>query len=782
MGTEARARLSLVGLLVLTLFTFAQVFERSDYAGPSLLAIGIATAVAVLARRFGLSSLMATGASIALMLVYLILVFAPGHTYYGLPTLPALDRLWSAISRGLEFSRTDFAPVPMRTGYVILIVAGMWLAATFAEMAAFRWKRPLLATLLPITMFCVVMVVGTQEAASFSISLFLAVLLTFWALEAGHRLRSWGRAISAWSHRGTEPIEAPAVTGSLARRMGAATIAVAILSPLVLPAFGDGLVAWRTQVGEGPGGSGPGGRGSGEISELVSIAPRLIRQSEEVFFTVEADTPAYWRLSSLADFDGEDWQPLRGGPLDEDYPLVPAPDIRTQSIQQRFDLTGLQGNGLPAASQADAFEVDFRTSEPRFSEDRLLIDREGALRLLDAFEDQPQNVRGLSYDIVSSAPVVSYQELRASSPATPGPEYVEVPSDLSEDVKNLVRGWVVGAPTPLDKLIAIQDQLRSFQYSTDVEALASTDYLTQFLLETRAGYCQQFATAFAILARFQGFATRVSVGFLPGDQDPGREDLFVVRGTHAHVWPEVYFRDLGWVPFEPTPRSITTPPTYTIPGSPFVPGLGTDGGAAAILPGTPGTDIRGNLGDTAGIRGGACPQGSGGACAGPREFDGGTIPSIPAGPQGPTAWEAAFERLALVILVAVVVFLIAVPLLKQMRTTRRYRVAADSRATTAAAFAEFESEAAQLASPRSPSESPRSYAVRMAGMARVPRRTASKLADLYERSAYSATGVDARQADEARRLARELRGRLWSTSSWWERTVRLFSPRGLRTG
>jgi transglutaminase-like putative cysteine protease len=781
LGTEARARLSLVALLALTLFTFGQVFDATDYVGPALLAIGVATGLAIVTRRGGLGSTLSMVISLILMLIYLVLVFAPHQTLYGLPTIDAGERLWRAIDRAMAASRTDFAPVPMRTGYVILIVAGMWLAATFAEVAAFRWKRPLLATLLPTTLFCLVMVVGTQEAASFSISLFLAVLMTFWALEAAHRLRSWGRAISAWSHRATEEIEAPAVTGSLARRMGAATVAVAIISPLLLPAFGDGLLAWRTQIGEGPG-AGLGGGGSGSINQLVSIAPRLIRQTDQVLLNVHAEQPGYWRLGSLADFDGRDWRPLQNDGATGTLPLVPeAAPVR--ELEQRFELTGLQGDQLPAAVQANFIAIDFRTSNPRFDEDRLITDREGSLRLLDAFEDQPQNVHGLSYDVTSFVPAVSYAQLRDANPASPGPAYVDVPSDLSDDVKGLVRGWVARAQTPLDKLIAIQDQLRGFEYSLDVEPLATTDYLSRFLLETRAGYCQQFATAFAILARFQGFATRVSVGFLPGEQDPGREDRFVVRGTHAHAWPEVYFSGVGWVPFEPTPRSATTPPGYTVPGSSFIPGVGADGGFANNPSGAGSASdaVRGSLGDVR--RGGACETGQTRGCSDVREVGAGDglLPQ-PRGPRGPTVWEDAFERLAAIILVAVILFLIVVPLVKQWRTAHRYRAATDSVTAAAAAFAEFESEAGELASPRSPSETATSYATRIASMARVPRRTASRLAGLYEQSAYSASGVSRPQADEARRLARELRGRLWSTSSWWERGVRLFSPRGLRTG
>ena len=92
-------------------------------------------------------------------------------------------------------------------------------------------------------------------------------------------------------------------------------------------------------------------------------------------------------------------------------------------------------------------------------------------------------------------------------------------------------GWGCGPPPhpgrpPLryaPQLLAIQERLRDtdvFTYSLDVENKATSDYLEQFLLETRTGYCQQYATAFAVLARVLGFRTRVAVGFLPGETSP----------------------------------------------------------------------------------------------------------------------------------------------------------------------------------------------------------------------------------------------------------------------
>jgi transglutaminase-like putative cysteine protease len=53
------------------------------------------------------------------------------------------------------------------------------------------------------------------------------------------------------------------------------------------------------------------------------------------------------------------------------------------------------------------------------------------------------------------------------------------------------------------------------------------------------------------MLRSIGIPTRVAVGYTSGiEQNPG---TFSVRGKNAHAWPEVWFDDVGWVLFEPTP-------------------------------------------------------------------------------------------------------------------------------------------------------------------------------------------------------------------------------------
>jgi hypothetical protein len=117
-----------------------------------------------------------------------------------------------------------------------------------------------------------------------------------------------------------------------------------------------------------------------------------------------------------------------------------------------------------------------------------------------------------------------------------------------------------------------------FRYTLSPPPTTGSDPLVQFLTVTKAGYCQQFAGAFGVLARSLGIPTRLVVGFIAGQA--GANQTFAVTGADAHVWPQVYLGpQAGWVSVEPTPAAVvgsaaplgvlepSTPPTGSGSGS-----------------------------------------------------------------------------------------------------------------------------------------------------------------------------------------------------------------------
>ena len=99
---------------------------------------------------------------------------------------------------------------------------------------------------------------------------------------------------------------------------------------------------------------------------------------------------------------------------------------------------------------------------------------------------------------------------------------------------------------------------------------SGADAVSAFLA-SKHGYCVQFSSAMAVMARLLGIPARIGVGFLPGTKQSNGS--WSVSLNDAHAWPELYFEGVGWVRFEPTPAVRT-------------------GAAAVVLPAGNGDDAR----------------------------------------------------------------------------------------------------------------------------------------------------------------------------------------------
>jgi len=184
---------------------------------------------------------------------------------------------------------------------------------------------------------------------------------------------------------------------------------------------------------------------------------------------------------------------------------------------------------------------------------------------IDALSDiQPifDNVGDLSY-WGSAAPSYTAQSIRGR----PTPEqlrtaaggfvpaqsfFLQLPT-LSSRVRSLSDSLLGRLPTSYDKAIALVGWFQEeFAYTLDLPGSPEEATLDHFLLERRAGHCEYFSTAMAILLRSQGVPAREVNGFLGGEwSDFG--DYLAVTQNQAHAWVEVWFPGYGWVPFDPTP-------------------------------------------------------------------------------------------------------------------------------------------------------------------------------------------------------------------------------------
>jgi transglutaminase-like putative cysteine protease len=168
-------------------------------------------------------------------------------------------------------------------------------------------------------------------------------------------------------------------------------------------------------------------------------------------------------------------------------------------------------------------------------------------------------VRRIQYQVLSEIP--DRTRLFANSPVVEDriPDefryrYLQLPSDIDPRVQQLAQKITAKAKSGLEKAALIETYLkRNHAYTLDLTwTPGSTQPLSAFLFEAKAGHCEYFASAMAILLRTVDVPTRLVNGFLMGEYN-SVDANYIIRQSDAHSWIEVYIPDRGWVEFDPTP-------------------------------------------------------------------------------------------------------------------------------------------------------------------------------------------------------------------------------------
>lgn len=84
------------------------------------------------------------------------------------------------------------------------------------------------------------------------------------------------------------------------------------------------------------------------------------------------------------------------------------------------------------------------------------------------------------------------------------------------------------------------------------------DVLENFLIYSREGHCEFFATSMALLLRLNRIPSRYINGFLVEEYNRMGK-YYIAREKDAHAWVEAYFPGKGWVAFDPTPPGAVAP-------------------------------------------------------------------------------------------------------------------------------------------------------------------------------------------------------------------------------
>jgi len=535
-----------------------RLFQGSAWVVPVLGTAATAHALSWAARRARLALWVAApliGLAVLLVLIWSVL---GASTWYGLPSPHSFSRLGHALAGARAAFAVLTAPVPTLPGFLLVAGSGAALIAVLADWAAFRLQTLLEAVVPGLALLVFASVLAAKPPGSAWSGTFVAVLAVYVAIHEASRRSTGGTWFTGGGGRH------PVMTRAGAVIAVAVAIGGAVIGPRLPGAASAGLVSFRHHTG-----SVASTRTT--ISPLVDIRSRLVSQSDTELLTVRSGTAAYWRLTSLDHFDGNIWS------SNESYSpasgALPGglPAASGTPVSQTYGIENLGSIWLPAAYIPTRIDGAAGASWDPVSDS--LISR-------SATSD------GETYSVVSETPSFSSAELRSARPdPSADSRYAALPPGVPADVIALARRVTAGAGTGFDKALDLQNYLRdNYHYSLDVQPGHSDSAIQEFLFQTKTGYCEQFAGAYAVMARAVGLPTRVAVGFTPGQLENG---VWHVLGADAHAWPEVLLGQYGWVPFEPTPgRGNPSAMSYTgVAAAQARPGGGgTEGAVAETVP------------------------------------------------------------------------------------------------------------------------------------------------------------------------------------------------------
>ncbi|MDN5725825.1 MAG: DUF3488 and transglutaminase-like domain-containing protein [Propionibacteriales bacterium] len=449
----------------------------------------------------------------------------------------------------VDHLRSQAAPMEVNRPIRLLFTTAVGVIMIMTDLLVTGLRRHVWGIAPPLTLF---LVPAMSLSDDVSVIGGLLVAVGYIGILLAEGLNRAGR----WT-RGVEVVEDEPRRSPSAVLWGSALL-------ITIPAIALALVGWMavptTSVLDTGLGSGRGKDGPLQLSDpTLDLRRQLTRPDDLTILTYTTDRPtgSYLRLASLPKFDNRGWQ---NAPIDvlEGQP-GPIPGLATDPNTRRrttINIGDFNSEYLPLPYAPRNVQVPGDWGYDGQS-----------LVYLSTGDNRTEATRGLKYsvDSVDIEPDGNALSTAAAGKPSDNDLTAEVPGDVPQEVIDLAFEITKDYRTPALKAAAIQSYLRSdeFTYSTEPGPGSGYEALTNFLFKDKTGYCEQYAGAMALMTRIIGIPTRVSVGFLPGEQVNG--ERWEVSTHDLHAWPELYFEGQGWVRWEPTPAGPTAvAPPWTV--------------------------------------------------------------------------------------------------------------------------------------------------------------------------------------------------------------------------
>jgi TgpA N-terminal domain/Transglutaminase-like superfamily len=488
------------------------VVQGGAWFGYALIAVAVVVGAGMLLHRFGPAPVVL--GQCAAVLVVLTVFFADGALLGFLPGPAAFGHFGTLVAGAGAQIDTGIAPVAATPEILFLLTAAFGLLAVGVHVTAVLAGAPAAAGVPLLAVFAVPAALAEQ-------------LLPWWAMAGA--AAGFGLLLVAAGGLRRQ------LTGGTALVAGAVVVALAV--GVATPFIGT--------AGRFAGGGGGGPAGSIGLTPFTALRGQLEQAAPTELFEVRGLTrPAYLRALTLRQY-----VPDRGWEATRPAPGVPLPG----PVQQ---LPSVPGEFVDVEITNLAFR-DYWL--PIYGEPIDVADLPETQWLYDAasgtgYTGRPRQEDGWHQRAVIPTP--SMQQLRAAQGINGvGLEYLDT-TGVDPRVAQIAQEVIGDAGPGFDRVFAIQNWFAGpgtqFTYSLQTAPGTGDDAIVEFLTAGRTGYCEQFASAMAVMLRTVGVPARVAVGFTAG-VDEG--DHRTITTSDAHAWVEAWFPGLGWTAFDPTPLS-----------------------------------------------------------------------------------------------------------------------------------------------------------------------------------------------------------------------------------
>ncbi len=512
------------------ILALVRVYSGLSWLAVMLIAAAIPAALFTLAERRRWNTWATVGGALVIGAWLAVIVDDPSETFAGIPSASAFANAGHDIANAPHVLRSAVVPVNPVGAALMLAVVATFVAGLAAELIARKLEAPLGVIGPSVALYVAICALGSGRWAPTTAAYGVVVIEYLVGLQHTEMetRRTW---FQSTANRRSQLVTGGAVAGVL-------VVAVAVaLGPGVPGARGTAWINYRSA------GSGSGSNILNVTSPLVSVGAKLNgKQSTNVVFTVKTTEPKgnYWRVIALDKFEADGWGLSSDRRSTSNLP-GPTNAPGTTLVTQTFHLADIDALWLPAAYRPVDIDVPHSQVLP------------GSTSL---FLQSP--LAGLTYVVHSevSNPDKTVLESVTAADLTAMSADLSLPANFSPRARTYAQVLTKNAATPYDKAIALMNAFHTpqFTYDTSVDLGTGAAALDRFLFQTHAGFCEQYASAFAELARAIGLPTRVAVGYQPGTQSRG---TWHVEEKDAHAWPEVWLGPtVGWYRFEPTPTRV----------------------------------------------------------------------------------------------------------------------------------------------------------------------------------------------------------------------------------